>query len=336
MTEIKDIAIIFSAIILEAAPFLMLGSLIAAIIEIFISSDAIVKMIPKNKILATMAGLGLGFLIPVCDCAVIPVARKLLKKGVGINVGITFMLASPIINPIVLFSTLYAFYDVNMSVFWYRLLGGILVSMTVGIILSLLYKDKKILLDNEEESCKCGHNHFHSHDNHHHEGCNHHHGNSCHHHEESVCHHSNDIENRPSKFKAISDKIISILDHTVREFLGVFVFLILGALIASIVQVLLPQNIWDYFSSNSVLSITILMIFAYLISLCSTSDSFLGKSLLANFSEQSVLAFLILGPMIDVKNTIVLLGSYNKKFVISLISIIFITVFIYVLGGMIL
>ena len=70
------------------------------------------------------------------------------------------------------------------------------------------------------------------------------------------------------------------------------------------------------------------MIFAYLISLCSTSDSFVGKSLLTSFTESSIIAYLLLGPMIDIKNTIVLLGNYKKKFVITLISLIFIVIFI--------
>ena len=70
------------------------------------------------------------------------------------------------------------------------------------------------------------------------------------------------------------------------------------------------------------------MLFAYLISLCSTSDSFVGKSLLTSFTTSSVVAYLLLGPIIDIKNTIVLLGNYKKSFVITLISLIFITIFI--------
>ena len=82
------------------------------------------------------------------------------------------------------------------------------------------------------------------------------------------------------------------------------------------------------FNSNHILSIITLMIFAYLVSLCSTSDSFVGKSLLSSFSKSSIIAYLLLGPMIDIKNTIVLFGNYKKSFVFSLISLIFICIFI--------
>ena len=101
-----------------------------------------------------------------------------------------------------------------------------------------------------------------------------------------------------------------------------------GALIASLIQVLVPRSIITTFNNNNILSIITLMIFAYLISLCSTSDSFVGKSLLSSFTESSIIAYLLLGPMIDIKNTIVLLGNYKKKFVITLISLIFIVIFI--------
>ena len=101
-----------------------------------------------------------------------------------------------------------------------------------------------------------------------------------------------------------------------------------GALIASFVQVLLPRNILNLFNNNEMLSIFVLMLFAYLISLCSTSDSFVGKSLLSSFTQSSILAYLLLGPMIDIKNTIVLLGNYKKSFVVTLIFLIFIVIFI--------
>ena len=110
-------------------------------------------------------------------------------------------------------------------------------------------------------------------------------------------------------------------------------YLMLGALIASLVQVLLPRNIITEFKNNNILSIIILMMFAYLISLCSTSDSFIGKSLLSTFTKNSILAYLLLGPMIDIKNTVVLLGNFKTKFVITLITLIFIFVFILTIFG---
>lgn len=284
METIQDISIIFISIFFESLPFLILGSLISAIIETFISNDTLAKLIPNNKILGSIVGVFLGFFLPACDCAVIPVSKRLLKKKVPINVAVSFMLASPIINPVVLLSTYYAFFKTNPSIFWYRLLFGIIIALVIGIIIGIIYGNKDVITNNSEEHCD--------------EHC------SCHHHKGK-------------------NKFAEILKHTAFDLFEVVKFLMFGALIASLVQTLLPRNILTMFNNNNFLSIIVLCIFAYLISLCSTSDSFVGKSLLSSFSKSSILAYLLIGPMIDIKNTIVLLGNYKKSFVLTLISLIF-------------
>ena len=102
MDLIKNISIIFISIFFESLPFLLLGSFISSLIEEYISKEKIAKLIPKNKVLGSIVGVVLGFFIPACDCAVIPISKKLIEKQVPLNVVISFMLASPIINPVVL------------------------------------------------------------------------------------------------------------------------------------------------------------------------------------------------------------------------------------------
>ena len=76
------------SIFFESLPFLLLGSLISAIIETFVSNERMAKLIPKNKFLGSIVGVFLGFFLPACDCAVIPVSKRLLKKKVPINVAV--------------------------------------------------------------------------------------------------------------------------------------------------------------------------------------------------------------------------------------------------------
>lgn len=287
MDIIKNISIIFISIFFESLPFLLLGSFISSIIEEYVSDEKMSKFIPKNKIFGSIVGVFLGLFLPACDCAVIPVAKRLAKKGVPINVYVSFMLASPIINPVVLLSTYTAFYKTNPNIFWYRLILGIVISLVIGIIMGIIFSKKDVTLNNSDEYIDCHHIHHHK-----------------------------------------KGHFISIVKHTGLDLFDVIKYLMFGALIASSLQVLLPRNILLVFNNNSVLSILALMIFAYLLSLCSTSDSFVGKSLITSFTSNSVLAYLILGPMIDIKNTIVLLGNYKKSFVIILIILIFILTFI--------
>ena len=286
---IKNVATIFMSIFFESLPFLLLGSLISAIIETFISNEKMAKLIPKNKFLGSIVGVFLGFFLPACDCAVIPVSKRLLKKKVPINVAISFMLASPIINPVVMLSTYYAFYRTDPKIFWYRLLFGIVVSLVIGTIMGIIFGKEDVTTNNSDKECACEH-------------CDHEH------------HHEN--------------KFASIFKHTALDLFDVVKYLMFGALIASLMQVIIPRSVITTFNNNNILSVIVLMVFAYLISLCSTSDSFVGKSLLTSFTESSIVAYLLLGPMIDIKNTMVLLGNYKKKFVVTLISLIFIVIFI--------
>ena len=286
---IKNIATIFMSIFFESLPFLLLGSLISAIIETFVSNERMAKLIPKNKFLGSIVGVLLGFFLPACDCAVIPVSKRLLKKKVPINVAISFMLSSPIINPVVMLSTYYAFYKTDPKIFWYRLLFGIVVALVIGTIMGIIFKDQDVTTNNSDKECACEH-----------------------------CDHNYEKEN----------KFVSIVKHTALDLFDVVKFLMFGALIASLMQVIVPRSVITTFNNNNILSIIVLMVFAYLISLCSTSDSFVGKSLLSSFTESSIVAYLLLGPMIDIKNTMVLLGNYKKKFVVTLISLIFIVIFI--------
>lgn len=289
----QNISIVFLSIFFESLPFLILGSLISSIIERYVSDETISKMIPKNAFLGSLVGIFLGFFIPACDCAVIPVSKRLAKRGVPLNVTISFMLASPIINPVVLLSTYYAFYKTNRMLFWMRPLFGIVIALLIGIIMGIIF-DEDVTKNNHEEHCHC-HEH---------------------------CHHEK---------RTFKNDILFIIKHTALDLFEVVKYLMIGALIASVIQILMPRNMITLFSDNKVLSIIVLMLFAYLISLCSTSDSFVGKSLISTFGETSILGYLLLGPMIDIKNTIVLFGNFKSKFVLTLISLIFIIIFIFCL-----
>ena len=307
MDIIKNISIIFISIFFESLPFLLLGALISSIIEAFVSDETLAKLIPKNKVLGSIVGIILGFFLPACDCAVIPVSKRLLKKNVPINVAVSFMLASPIINPVVLLSTYYAFYKTNPNIFLYRIIFGISIALIVGTIMGIIFNKKQVIINKVEE------------------------------YEENTSDIDDDFLELIEEFdeckikchdKSVNNKYISIIKDAINDLFEVVKYLILGAIIASIVQGLMPRSVLNIFKNSQILSILALMLFAYLISLCSTSDSFVGKSLMTSFTKQSVIAYLLLGPMIDIKNTIVLFGNYKKSFVLTLISLIFIVIFI--------
>lgn len=287
---LKEFNRIFMGIFIETIPFIIIGGFISAIIQIFISEDAIARIFPKNVFLSCIVASVIGIIFPICDCGTIPVARGFLKKGLPLSVAVTFMLAAPIVNPIAIISTMYAFADMK-EVVVYRVALGMIIAITVGLIMSR-YSAKDVVTENII-NCQC-----------------------------ELC--SGEYANTKNIFKKIKGVFLLAGD----EFITVGKYMILGAFFSSIMQVAMSQNIIDLTSDNKIISLLIMMAFAFVFSVCSTSDAFIGKSFLNNFPIGSVMGFLVVGPMIDIKNTMMLLGSFKKTFVVKLLSCITIISFI--------
>ena len=100
---------IFLAIVIQSVPFLVVGVLLSGVISILLSERVLQRIVPRNPVLgvpvAGVAGVGL----PGCECAAVPIAGSLMRRGVAPAVALTFLLAAPAVNPAVLVSTAVAF-----------------------------------------------------------------------------------------------------------------------------------------------------------------------------------------------------------------------------------
>lgn len=273
----------FLSIVVESLPFILIGSIVSAIIQLFIKEETLEKILPKNKILSIILASFMGIFVPLCECAIVPISRSLIKKGVPIGTATTFMLSVPIINPIVLLSTYYAFSN-NLNIVFLRIFAGIFISIFIGLILEVLTKNKSIIKDDNNYllPCDCG------------------------------------CENFYIK-QGFFTNLRNLIDHTSKEFLDISRYFIFGALLASIVSVSMNSLNIDFKNIAPSFGIIIMMILTFLLSLCSEADAFVAKGFLSSFGSSGVIAFLILGPMLDLKNVILLLGTFKKKYVLSLI-----------------
>jgi uncharacterized membrane protein YraQ (UPF0718 family) len=303
----ESFSVAFLSIVLEAMPFVLLGTLISSIIEVFVSKEWITNKLGKGKFsYFFIAGL-MGIVFPVCECAIVPIMRRLIKKGVPKGIAITFMLAVPIVNPMVLFSTFYAFPG-RVEVVVGRAVLSYIGAILIGVIMDRHTKGETILKEKKTKtnSCGCGHTHEHTHN-----------------HDDGACGCCTPVEKNPTA----KSRILHIIDHTSHEFIDVGRFLILGAAIAAGMQTFVSRDLLTMVSDNTILSILIMMLMAFVLSLCSEADAFIASSFSNSFPTTSILAFLIFGPMIDIKNTIMLSASFKPKFVIRLISVITIVCF---------
>ena len=133
----------FISMILEALPFILIGSIVSAVIQMYISEELVKKILPKNKFISIIFAAFAGVFIPICECAIVPIAKSLIKKGVPVGVSIVFMLCVPIVNPVVMASTFYAFNDIRVVLI--RVFGGILCAIIIGILIDLLTNRRKKL-----------------------------------------------------------------------------------------------------------------------------------------------------------------------------------------------
>ncbi|AQY50628.1 ABC transporter permease [Listeria weihenstephanensis FSL R9-0317] len=322
---------IFISIMIEALPFVLIGVFIAGFIQMFISEAFIAKIMPKNRFLAVIVGSLIGVFFPSCECGIVPIVRNLIAKGVPLHAGIAFMLTAPIINPVVLFSTYVAFGS-TWEVPLLRVLGSLVVAMVVGNAIAYFYKgeglkEKFVLYETASErkekeapqtvmavagvgamaSGSADTMPVEKHEHHHH-------------------HHEHDEAKMSMK-----EKVWHTLQHAVDEFFSVGKFLVFGALLAAVMQTYIKTSTLVSIGHGPVLSILLMMVLAFVLSLCSEADAFIGASFRSVFSTQSIVAFLVFGPMLDIKNLMMMLATFRAKFVAFIVVGVTVTVFIYAL-----
>src|SRR5438270_13795705 len=122
IVDYESLTLAFTSIIYEALPFIVLGVVLAGLLEEFVPQQAIAKIIPRNRVLAIGLGGLLGIVFPMCECGIIVVMKRLLRKGLPLSVCVAYVLCGPVINVVVLTSTYVAFNPPQASDYIYR--GG--------------------------------------------------------------------------------------------------------------------------------------------------------------------------------------------------------------------
>jgi len=281
---------IFLGIFIEAVPFLLAGSIVSGLIEIFIDRDMLARLVPRRAGAAALTGALLGFAFPVCECGVVPVTRRLYHKGLPLPVGVAFLLAAPVVNPIVILSTYAAFGWGPVLIG--RVVFSVLIAFTAGLLFSLATPEEALLPAAQDH---------HDPDHHHAEG-----------ETEQLA------EERHGKKKE-HGRFWHALAVGGDDFMDMVRYLIVGSLLAAAMQTLVPQSTLLALGSGPIISVIILMVLAFVLSICSTVDAFLALSFVNSFTTGSILSFLVFGPMVDIKSSLMFLGVFRKRTVLYLI-----------------
>lgn len=302
--SVLQMSTIFLSIVIEALIFVLLGCLISGALQVFLTPERVKRWLPDNRFLSILTGSVLGFFFPSCECGIVPIVHQFVKKGVPVHTAFAFMLTAPIINPIVIFSTFIAFGNSWKMACW-RMVGSFVVALIIGIWLAYFQKESVLKTKIQQT---IDHNHHH---NHHHD---HTHGTNKH------------EEVKIGRIKQLSQQTGHVLTHSIDEFFDTGRYLIVGGLIAASMQTYLPTRVMLTLGSTKLLAIIIMLLLAFTMSLCSEADAFIGSSLLSLFGTAPVVAFLVFGPMVDIKNLLMMKRYFNGRFILMLIGLIAVSV----------
>ena len=272
---------IFQGLLLEAIPFLLLGVAIAGMARWLVPQTAWVHRLPKNPLLAPITGALMGFALPACECGNVPVARRLLASGAPMGTAFGFLFAAPVLNPIVLASTWAAFPDQPWLLIA-RPLGAFVIAVLLSLLLVQLPETQLLesaLLSERRMSQPLS--------------------------RIGLLQRSGGLIGNPLSEIAPAQperlRPVEVLEQSSREFLDLLALLVLGCLIAALVQTWLPRNWLLAVGGAPTGSILALMLLAVVVSVCSSVDAFLALGFAAQVTPGALLAFLLLGPVVDLK-----------------------------------
>lgn len=276
---VQDALTLSISVVVESLPFVVLGVGLSVVVQVWLPSQVLFRVLPRNPVLRRSALSLLGVFLPVCECGNVPLARGLMARGLTVPDALTFLLAAPILNPITIVVTYQAFGFSDGILFW-RVVGGFVVANLVGLLFSRHPHPQDLLTPRFADACGV--------------------------HDHAV--------GTPRSHQA--------LRMSAAELTAVLPALFVGAAVAGVLQVAVSRDLLLTLGQNPLWSVLALMGLAFVIAICSTVDAFFILSLGSSFTPGAVIAFLVFGPMIDIKMLALLRTTFTARTLVLLTSVV--------------
>jgi len=293
---LQDTITLSLGVFYEALPFVILGIILSVLVQIYLPASVLFKILPKNSFKKRATLSVSGFLMPVCECGNVPLARGLMSKGLRPQDVLTFLLAAPIINPVTMLTTSQAFPN-HPAILITRVLAAFFIANFVGWLFSNIHK-KDLVTESFEKHCS-------------------------------------DISHLEVA-KKTSKPLVQLKDFSQRfagELENLLPALVTGSLIAGLIQTAIPRTWILSLSSEPVLAIFAMIVLAFVVAVCASVDAFFALSLSGIFPISAIIAFLVFGPMIDIKMLSLLRTTFKPKALATLTLVIFMCSFAIGLGA---
>jgi len=284
-----DVALSFFAIVLEGAPFLLLGAIISGLVDVFLPAGVIKDWLPRSKTHGVFAAIGAGLIFPLCECGAMPIVQRLIRKGVPPAVATTYMLAAPGLNPLAMFSTFLAFRNQDPWLMVVLRFGfSFLVLLFLGFWLVRRRPDYMLRAETVMGSARLK--------------------------PEMTPNPGLVLTPRPGQSLGGLQQFTGAV---IRDFTGVLLFLVIGAAAAALFSTGFNRNLLAPVGQNLILGPLAGILLAQLLCLCSTTDAFIIAAF-APFSIPAKIAFLVAGPLIDLKLYWLYRSAFQARFVHAL------------------
>ncbi|WP_029150425.1 permease [Microbacterium indicum] len=285
-TRVQDGLTLTLSVLIESLPFVGLGVILAIAIQVWVPAAWVERVLPRRAWPRRLVLAALGMLIPVCECGNVPFARGLMMRGLTPADTLAFLVAAPIVNPIVIITTHQAF-GWSGGILVARVAGGYAVALLIGWVYSRHPDPQALLTERFRLACE------------------------------------DTAEAGGSRFRRS-------LAQFVIELRAVMPALVIGSAIAGAVQVVIPRSVLVAIGSNPVLSVVAMMLLAVTVALCSNVDSFFALSFASTFTTGSLVAFLVVGPLIDVKMIALLRTTFTTRVIAGISAVV--ALFAFALG----
>ena len=294
-----------AGLILQATPFMLLGALMSAAVATFVSPGFLARHVPRSSFGGFALALAAGVCMPVCDCMVVPTFSNLVRKRLPLPYAVTFLAAVPVMNPMAMWSTWYAFPDRPWMVACRVGLG-----MTVAASVGLTFMFHPMRTDAVA-------------------GTPHAAGRACPAPNADMPRGRAPVSRMPgeaatsgapvaegSGTSSLRSPLARFIRHTQSDFLRMMPILLFGAFAASVTRIALSNGGNRYGASglSGLVAIAAAMALAFLCSLCSSSDAVIAASLAGVLPLPALLAFLVFGPVLDLKNALMLATECRWRF----------------------
>jgi uncharacterized membrane protein YraQ (UPF0718 family) len=274
---VTTFATVFLGVFFEALPFLLLGVLVSAIVQELVPPALVTRLVPRGRLRAALAGAMLGAIFPVCECGVVPVARRLLDKGASLPAALGFMLAGPVVNPIVFWATWTA---LGPGMAALRLGTSLVMAVAVAWLYGLHPEPEAVIAAPAPTAPPAAPP------------------------VETGAVPASDPVATPSGAARLFSAVVLAGD----ELLEMGRYLVVGAAAAAILRTIIPGPTLVAAGQGAILAVPLTMALAALLSICSVVDAFVALSLTGLVSTGAILAFLVFGPVVDLKS-ILLYGT---------------------------